>query len=79
MTFRRLLPIIIVVAIVAGIGAIFLNLSDGYEAESGELVKTFLVGQCTINIEKNTLSILKYSNCPFWSTSSTGKHKDFAT
>lgn len=35
MTFRRLLPIIIVVAIVAGIGAIFLNLSDGYEAESG--------------------------------------------
>lgn len=35
MTFRRLLPIIIVVAIVAGIGAIFLNLSDGSEAESG--------------------------------------------
>ena len=35
MTFRRLLPIIIVVAIVAGIVAIFLNLSDGSEAESG--------------------------------------------
>lgn len=35
MTFRRLLPIIIVVAIVAGIGVIFLNLSDGSEAESG--------------------------------------------
>lgn len=35
MTFRRLLPIIIVVVIVAGIGVIFLNLSDGYEAESG--------------------------------------------
>lgn len=35
MTFRRLLPIIIVVAIVAGIGVIFLNLSGGSEAESG--------------------------------------------
>ena len=35
MTFRRLLPIIIVVAIVAGIGVMFLNLSDGSEAESG--------------------------------------------
>ena len=35
MTFRRLLPIIIVVVIVAGIVAIFLNLSDGSEAESG--------------------------------------------
>ena len=35
MTFRRLLQIIIVVAIVAGIGVMFLNLSDGSEAESG--------------------------------------------
>ena len=35
MTFRRLLPIIIVVAIVAGIGVMFLYLSDGSEAESG--------------------------------------------
>ena len=35
MTFRRLLPIIIVVAIVAGIGVMFLNLSDGSAAESG--------------------------------------------
>lgn len=35
MTFRRLLPIIIVVAIVAGIGVIFLNFSGGSEAESG--------------------------------------------
>ena len=35
MTFRRLLPIIIVVALVAGIGVMFLNLSDGSEAESG--------------------------------------------
>ena len=41
MTFRRLLPIIVVVAIVVGIGAIFLNYSEGSEAESGDVSKGY--------------------------------------